>query len=95
MLGTFNPDLPMILSNNYTDVRGSPHFYLIVVWELLPISVQQSVKYVLFTNLDLIMKHTEMLSCQCYLQKLTMVLHHSTDILFTKNITIQRTFDPW
>ncbi len=67
-----------------TVVRGSPHPYLILVWVVFLIPVQQSVKYVLFPDLDFILKYTEILSCQCYWQKFTMAPHLSTTIPFYK-----------
>ncbi len=78
-----------------TGVRGSPHPCLILVWMVLIISVQQSMKYVLFTDLDFILEYTEILSSQCYWQKFTMAPRLSTAILYTKNITIQNSFHLW
>ena len=87
MLGTFNQHLPMILSNNYwcqNKPTIRPTSLLGTGMGVIPWSVQQSMKNVIFADLHFLLKYIEILSCQNYLQKLTMAPHLGTAILFIK-----------
>ncbi len=71
----------MILSNNYWH-QSKPTSLHDTGMGVVPLSVQQSMKYVLFTDLDFTLKDIEILSCQDYLQKLPMAPHLAPPDLF-------------
>ncbi len=83
----------MILSNNYW-CQSKPTSLLDTGMDVIPWSVQQSMKNVIFTDLGFLLKYIEILSFQNYLQKLTMAPHLGMAILFIKNIIIQMVFHP-
>ena len=61
MLGAFNQHLSMILSNNYW-CQSKPTSLLDTGMGVILRSVQQSMKNVLFTDLDFLLKYIEILS---------------------------------